>query len=196
MKFLSSTFFLLVTSCDKNLHSKPFKQKLSAMAQYKVSATDSKTFPLTLDNTNMGVLIYKKWYSLDAEIHLADGSQFYLQSPGFWSNKIELKDANQTTLLDFNLRWSGIIINTFFDDYKDKLLLKHHGLLNYKYTLLNEAKEELLFVEADFRWKRFKFDFTFNTTPLFDGLMHKELILLNAAHCVNYYMTMIAAASA
>ena len=44
------------------------------MGQYKANATNSKNFSLTFENQIIGELIYKEWYSFNAEILISNGA--------------------------------------------------------------------------------------------------------------------------
>ena len=164
------------------------------MGQYKANATNSHNFSLTFDNQKIGELVYKKWYSFSAEIQLTDGSNYQLEPTGFWDSKIELKDDTQT-LLEFKMGWKGIIIKTLFNDSEEVFLLKLKGLLSNKFVLLDTNDEELMVAETSFKWSKLNFDYNIETTQVFDKFEHKELLLLTILHCINYYITIVAAAS-
>lgn len=164
------------------------------MGHYKANSTDSRNFSLTADGQNLGELIYKKWYSFDAQITLSDGTTYQLEPIGFWDSKIELKAGSQT-LLEFKMGWKGIIIKTFFDNREDTFLLALSGLLSSKFVLIDTDKTELMAAETDFKWNKLAFDYTIETTQRFDNFNNKELILLTILHCINYYMTIVGAAA-
>ena len=164
------------------------------MGQYKANATNSHNFTLRFDYQKVGELVYKKWYSFSAEIQMTDGTKYQLEPTGFWDSKIELKDDTQT-LLEFKMGWKGIIIKTLFNDSKEVFLLKLKGLLSNKFVLLDTNDEELMAAETSFKWSKFNFDYNIETTPVFDNFENKELLLLTILHCINYYITIVAAAS-
>lgn len=164
------------------------------MGQYKANATNSHNFTLRFDYQKVGELVYKKWYSFSAEIQLTDGSNYQLEPTGFWDSKIELKDDTQT-LLEFKMGWKGIIIKTLFNDSKEVFLLKLKGLLSNKFVLLDTNDEELMAAETSFKWSKLNFDYNIETTQVFDKFENKELLLLTILHCINYYITIVAAAS-
>ena len=164
------------------------------MGQYKANATNSHNFTLRFDYQKVGELVYKKWYSFSAEIQLTDGTKYQLEPTGFWDSKIELKDDTQT-LLEFKMGWKGIIIKTLFNDSEEVFLLKLKGLLSNKFVLLDTNDEELMAAETSFKWSKFNFDYNIETTPVFDNFENKELLLLTILHCINYYITIVAAAS-
>ena len=162
------------------------------MGQYKANSTNSQNFNLTVDDKSQGELIYEKWYSFNAKIQLTDGSNYQLESKGFWDSKIELKDDSKV-LLDFKMGWDGIIIRAFFETSETTYLLKLKGLLNGKFVLIDTDKRELLASEADFKWKTFNYDYNIETAEEFDSLSNKELLILTTLHCINYYMAMVTA---
>ncbi len=164
------------------------------MGQYKANATNSHNFTLRFDYQKVGELVYKKWYSFSAEIQMTDGTKYQLEPTGFWDSKIELKDDTQT-LLEFKMGWKGIIIKTLFNDSKEVFLLKLKGLLSNKFVLLDTNDEELMAAETSFKWSKLNFDYNIETTQVFDKFENKELLLLTILHCINYYITIVAAAS-
>jgi hypothetical protein len=166
---------------------------IEAMKQYRANSTNSQNFILTFENEKVGELVYKKWYSFDAEILMTDGKKFQLEPKGFWDSKIELKEEAET-LLEFKLGWKGIVIKTFFDNNEKHFLLKLKGLLSNKFILIDNDNEEYLVAETDFKWSKLNFDYNIEITQKFDNLDNKEIILLTILHCMNYYMTIIAAA--
>jgi hypothetical protein len=161
------------------------------MGQYKANATNSKNFSLTFENQIIGELIYKEWYSFNAEILLSNGAKYQLESKGFWNSIIELKDDTKT-LLEFKMGWKGIIIKTFFNDKENTFLLKLNGLLSSKFVLIDTDKTELLVAETDFKWNKLNYDYNIETTQDFDNFYKKELLLLSILHCINYYITIVA----
>ncbi len=162
------------------------------MGQYKANSINSKSFILTIENTRIGELNYTEWYSFKAEIKLADNSIYQLEPKGFWDSKIELKKAEKT-LLEFKMGWKGIVIKTNFNENEKNYLLKLKGLLSNKFILVDAEENEILVVDNDFKWNKFNFDYTIETSTEFDTMENKELMLLTILHCVNYYLTIIVA---
>lgn len=163
------------------------------MGYYKAKSVNSTTFTLTQSEISLGELIYSKWYSFTADILLADHSKYELMPKDFWDSTIELK-KNEEILLHFKMGWKGILINTKFDYIERSYLLKLKGFLNNKYVLLDTNENELLAVESEFKWVNLRFDYTIATSEEFDNYHNKELFLLTIIHCINYHITMIAAA--
>ncbi|WP_020606533.1 hypothetical protein [Spirosoma spitsbergense] len=164
------------------------------MGQYKVKSTNSRNFSLTNGNSPIGELAYAKWYSFDAEIQLADNSTYQFEPTGFWESKIELKKA-ENVLLGFRMGWNGIVIRTNFNGNEHNYLLKTKSLLSSKFILIDAAESELLVVDTDFVWSKLRFDYTIDTSTEFDRTENKEIMMLTILHCINYYLTIIAAAA-
>ncbi len=164
------------------------------MGQFKACSLNSKNFSLTYENSKVGELNYAKWYSFKAEILLADNSVYHLEPKGFWDSKVELKKGDMT-LLEFKMGWKGIVINTSFGGIEKNYLLKLKGLLNSKYVLIDAEANEILAVDTNFKWSKLNFDYTIETSKEFDMMENRELMVLTILHCVNYYLTMIVAAS-
>lgn len=162
------------------------------MEQYIATSKDALNFMLISNNQNTGALIYKKWYSFDAEIVLADNSRYVLKPRGFWDSKIELKKDDKV-LLEFKMGWNGIVIKTFFDNEEEVFLLKMRGLLKSQFVLANADLQELLVAEADFQWSKFNYDYAIQTSIDFEKVANKDLLILTTLHCINYYMTTIIA---
>ena len=158
------------------------------MAQYQANSRNTQNFSLTLGNQKIGELIYSKWYSFKAEIVLADDTKYQLEPKGFWDSKIELKD-NEKTLLDFKLGWKGIVIKSFLDNQEQTYLLKLKSLLSYKFMLIDTNNDVLMAAETHFKWNKFSYDYSIETSPVFEHFDNKELLLLTILHCINYYMT-------
>lgn len=161
------------------------------MATYKVNATDSKNFVLKKDGVYAGELKYKKWFSFKAEITLADFMKYQLIPKGVWESEIELQKEG-VCLLTFKMGWKGIIIKTDFDGSKKEYLLKLKGLFSSRYLLLDIEDNELMSIDVTFKWQKFNFDYTVETSNDFEKFHNKELFILAVAHCINYHTTNMA----
>ncbi|MBK8633717.1 MAG: hypothetical protein IPN72_09210 [Saprospiraceae bacterium] len=163
------------------------------MAHYKANSTNSQNFELSIDGKKIGELIYKKWYSFQAEIQMINGRHYALEPKGFWDSKIELIDGSNT-ILDFKMGWKGIIIRTFFNNKEETYLLSLKGILRTKFILFDTDKRELMAAETDFKWNKLNYDYDIETSSDFEKLVNKELLLLTILHCINYYITIVSAA--
>ena len=163
------------------------------MAHYKANSKNSQNFELSIDGKKIGELIYKKWYSFQAEILMNNGKQFLLEPKGFWDSKIELKEGTNT-ILDFKMGWKGIVIRTFFNKKEETYLLSLKGILRSKFILFDTDKRELMAAETDFKWNNLNYDYNIETSSDFEKLKNKELLLLTILHCINYYITIVLAA--
>lgn len=163
------------------------------MGHYIANSTNSQNFNLILNNQKLGELIYKKWYTFNAEILMFNNTKYSLESNGFWNSTIELKDETKT-LLEFKMGWKGIEIKTFFNQKEHTFLLQLKGLLSSKFVLIDTESRELMVAETDFKWNKLNYDYNIETSQDFDHFENKEVLLLTILHCINYYMTSIISA--
>ncbi|MBU1822220.1 MAG: hypothetical protein KKG00_12025 [Bacteroidetes bacterium] len=164
------------------------------MGHYKTNSSNSRNFILTTGNCKIGELKYKQWYSFRAEVQLADHSTYQLEPKGFWDSKIELKRAD-AVLLEFKMGWKGILIKANFNGNEKNYLLKLKGLLSSKFILIDSEENEVLTADTEFKWNKFNFDYTMETSTEFDTMENKELMLLTIVHCMNYYLTVVNSAA-
>lgn len=161
------------------------------MVDYEVKSTNTKAFNLTKADALVGRLKYESWYSFKAEIYLvSDDANFTIRPKGFWGTTIEVKH-NEKNLLDFEMNWKGqIIINSKINDVDQYFVLKQVSILKNIFVLLSN-EEELLTIELNLQWSKMNFDYQLISTDAFENLENKELLLLTAIHCTNYYITMM-----
>lgn len=203
MKLSQNGFLILKKICGRNfkragnlsLNFHIITNNLNlGMGHYRANSTDSYKFNVMSDNIKVGDLVYKKWYSFEADILMADGSKFQLRPKGFWDSKVELTDES-TTLLEIKMGWKGIVIKTYFDRQEKHYLLKLKGLLGDKFILIDDKNQEFMRTESDFKWKTLNYEYSIETTESFDRLGYRNLLLLALVHSMNYYMTFISSAS-
>jgi hypothetical protein len=165
------------------------------MEYYQVKSVDTKHFRLTQADTEIGLLEYDNWFSFKAEIILADHTRYAVQPKGFWGTTIEIKNQEQV-VLDFKMNWKGqILIRTLFGGPENYYILRQKGLLKSTFVLVHQEEAELLSIEPDFKWTKLNVDYQLATSNAFEQLARKELLLLTAIHCANYYLTMMTAAA-
>ena len=164
------------------------------MEYYQVKSTDSKHFELTQADAGIGRLEYESWFSFKAEIILADHNRYVVHPKGFWGTTIEIKDQEQV-LLDFRMNWKGqILIRTTLGSNEAYYILTQKEMLKNTFVLLNAEEAELLSIEPDFKWSKLNVEYQIVASGAFGQLARKELLLLTAVHCANYYITMMSAA--
>lgn len=164
------------------------------MKQYNVISENYRNFNLKFQDLSIAELIYPNWFSFKAEIKLADNSQLSLEPTGFWDAKIELKRGEEV-IMNFKLGWKGIMINVKSEGAEESYLLKHKGLLNSRYVLIDTSEQEILAVKSDFNWSKFKLDYVIETSENFDHYKMKEAFLLTIIHAINYQMAMMSAST-
>ena len=67
--------------------------------------------------------------------------------------------------------------------------------IQFFFFFFDTNDEELMAAETSFKWSKLNFDYNIETTQVFDKFENKELLLLTILHCINYYITIVAAAS-
>ncbi|WP_139920519.1 hypothetical protein [Hymenobacter sp. DG01] len=167
------------------------------MAEYQVKSMESRTFRLLTEGAALGELHYTEWFSFKAVLTLADGTSLRAEPKGFWGTTIELKNQEASVLLSFKMHWNGnIVLKSRLGGEGRALVLKNQSVLKNTYVLQDKHGQELLTIQPDFKWSNANYDYTIHSTGLFETFEDKQLILLTAIHCTNYYMTVSAGAVA
>ncbi|MBD2705230.1 hypothetical protein IC229_31705 [Spirosoma sp. BT702] len=162
------------------------------MADYQAKSSNSLSFELTQGAESIGKLTYKNWFHFTATLELANHSTYQLIPKGFWHSTIELKEADRV-LLKFSMNWNGsIALKTYFNDMENEYLLKHRGVFNESFLLIDQEETELLIMKPHVKWINLNYEYQIQASDRFESLSNKELLLLTSIHCANYYMSMMA----
>jgi hypothetical protein len=167
------------------------------MTEYHVTAADTHCFRLSAGPQLVGELTYPSWFSFEATLTLStDPTPFAVQPKGFWGTTIELRQ-HETTLLRFKMGWNGNIIlqSTFAGLAPQDFVFRQQGFFKSHYLLTDAEGQELLVVRPDFKWNKFTYEFALTATPALEAHPYKDVLLLLAVHCANYYITMMSAAA-
>ncbi|UHO36740.1 hypothetical protein H5J24_12970 [Chryseobacterium capnotolerans] len=161
------------------------------MAEYLAKSNSSLSFEIIKDNQLTGKLIYKSWFTFNAEIETADHQHYQIEPKGFWGTTIELKD-NEKVLLKFRMNWNGeIIVQTYFDGEKESFVCKHRGVFKDSFVLTDKMGTELLVMKPQFKWNLLNYEYQITTSNDFEKYSNKDILLLTSIHCANYYMSMM-----
>lgn len=161
------------------------------MAEYHAKSNNSLAFEIIKDDQLTGKLTYKSWFTFNAEIETADHQHYQIEPKGFWGTTIELKDREKV-LLKFRMNWNGeIVLQTYFNGIKKGYIFKHRGIFKESFVLTDPEGTELLVIKPNFKWTSLNYQYTITTSELFETDYDKDLVLINALHCANYYMSMI-----
>lgn len=164
------------------------------MAEYYAKSSNSLSFEVTREEKLIGKLIYTSWFKFNAVIEIADGMTYQVEPKGFWGTTIELKD-HERVLLKFRMNWNGeIVVQTYFDGVKNGYLFKHRGIFKESFVLTDQEGVELMIIKPHLKWSSMNYEYQINISDNFETLPEKEIVLINALHCANYYMSMMAAA--
>ncbi|MBK1895993.1 hypothetical protein [Chryseobacterium paridis] len=161
------------------------------MAEYHAKSSNSLSFEITRGDQLIGRLVYKSWFKFNAEVEIVDNLTYQIEPKGFWGTTIEVKD-HERVLLKFRMNWNGeIVVQTYFNSLKKSYVFKHRGIFKESFVLADEEGIEFLVMKPDLRWSTMNYEYQITTSPAFDTLSNKELLLINSLHCANYYMSMI-----
>ena len=130
------------------------------MAEYHVTADDTRCFRLSKDSRAVGELTYPNWFSFEATLQLAaDPTPFAIKPKGFWGTTIEMQQHGET-LLRFKMNWNGnIIIQTTFPGHKPQdFVFQQKSFFKGHYLLTDTQQQELLVVQPNFKWKNLHYD--------------------------------------
>lgn len=162
------------------------------METYRINSGNGRNFTLFENECEVAKLTYPKWFSFKATL-LTDGQSYKFEPKGFWGTTIALK-RDDLVLLNFKMHWNAqIIIQTHFDGTKTDYVFKHQGILKSAYVLLTKEGTELVTIRPHYQWKKFGTDYTVTTSPAFEALPAKNVLLLTMAHCTNYYINFASA---
>jgi hypothetical protein len=162
------------------------------MAEYQAKSTSSLTFDLTRDNQLIGKLSYKGWFKFDALIEIQNNQNYQVEPKGFWGTTIEVKD-NGKVLLQFNMNWDGeIVIQTHFGGVEKGYVFKHRGLFKESFLLTDQEGADLMVMKPHLKWNLMNYEYQITTSDSFESFSEKDILLITAIHCANYYMSMIA----
>lgn len=90
------------------------------------------------------------------------------------------------------MNWNGeIVIQTFFDEVEKNYIFRQKGVFKDSFIMTNPNGVELLVVKPDLKWFEMNYEYQISTSDAFEELNHKDILLMNALHCANYFMTIM-----
>ena len=151
------------------------------MKTYTATSQNSRNFILENENQEiLGELIYPKWYSTKAEIHI--GSKiFKTDTKGFWTTSVEVTEYERV-LLKFKMDWKGNIIMTSLQDGEKHFIIKKEKWYSETLLMKDENDKTYIKLKRNFKWKDFKY--------YYDIVLEEELLpveILGIIHVVNYF---------
>ena len=144
-------------------------------------SVDYRSFELFDESeTSLGKIVYPKWYSTKAEIHI--GSKiFKTDTKGFWTTSVEVTEY-EMVLLKFKMDWKGNIIMTSLQDGEKHFIIKKEKWYSNILVMKDENEKVYFHLKRNFKWKDFKFHYEIALEEDLD-----ELTLLSIVHVVNYF---------
>ena len=163
------------------------------MKEYQAKSNSSLSFEITKDDELIGKLSYKSWFKFDATIEITN-SNYQVEPKGFWGTTIEVKDGEKV-LLQFKMNWHGeVVVQTYFNDLEKGYIFKQKSVFKDSFILMDQEGTELLVMKPHMRWKKMNYEYHITTSDTFETSADKEILLMTALHCANYYMTTMMAA--
>jgi hypothetical protein len=163
------------------------------MTEYQAKSINALSFDVTKDDKLVGSLSYNSWFKFNAEIVIANNSNYQVEPKGFWGTTVELRDGEKV-LLKFQMNWNGeIVVQTYFNDFEKGYTFKHRGFFKESFVLIDQEGIELLVMKPQLKWSKMNYEYQITTSDTFETLSYKEILLMNSLHCANYYMSMMMA---
>lgn len=157
------------------------------MTEYLAKSNSTLTFEVTKNEKTIGKLVYKSWFTFHVEIEISN-SKYMVGPKGFWGTTIEVKEDNNV-LISLRMNWKGnIIMQTHFNNIEKNFVFQHRGFFKESFVFTDENGTELLILKPNWKWNKVNYEYQITASDVFEKLLHKELLLLNALHCANYYI--------
>ncbi len=161
------------------------------MTEYQAKLSNTLSFDLTKDDSVIGTLSYKSWFTFKAVMEIGNSSTFEVEPKGFWGTTIELRDGEKV-LLNFKMNWNGeIVVQTHFNDIDKDYIFKHRGIFKESFILTDRDGTELLVMKPHLKWSKMNYEYVISASDNFDTFPNKEILLMTSLHCANYYMMMM-----
>lgn len=152
------------------------------MKTFIAKSIDYRSFELFDENeTSLGKIVYPKWYSANAEIHI-NLKTYKIESKGFWTTSIEIFEY-ENAIMKFKMSWSSNIVLTDFTNGERHFQIKKEKWYNDAFELKNEAEKTILEIKRIFKWKEFKY---YYEITIEDGSL-LPITILGILHVVNYF---------
>lgn len=143
---------------------------------------NSRNFELFDENeVLLGKIVYPKWYSTNAEIHI-NSKIFKILSKGFWTTSLEVLEYEKV-ILKFKMSWSGNIVVTDFNNGERLFQINKEKWYNDVFEMKDEADKTMLKIKRIFKWKDFKYYYEIVLGD--ESLL--PITILGVLHVVNYF---------
>ncbi len=159
------------------------------MATYQAKSTNRLSFEVRKDSEVIGKLSYSSWFKFNGVISIADAT-YAVEPKGFWGTTFEIRDGEKV-LLSFRMGWKGeIVLQTYFNDVEQGYVFNHRGVFKDSFMLVDQEGTELLVMKPQLKWAKMNYEYEVTTTATFEAFPDKDILLLAALHCANYYISM------
>lgn len=143
---------------------------------------NSRNFELLDENeTPLGEIIYPKWYSTNAEIHI-EAKIYKIEAKGFWTTSLEILEYEKV-LLKFKMSWSGNIVVTDLTNGERHFQINKEKWYNDVFEMKDETDKTMLKIKRIFKWKDFKYSYEI----VLEDESLSPITILGILHVVNYF---------
>ena len=145
-------------------------------------SVDYRSFELFDESeTSLGKIVYPKWYSTNAEIHI-NPKIYKIESKGFWTTSLEVFEYEKA-VMKFKMSWSGNIVLIDFTNGEKHFQINKEKWYNDVFEMKNEAEKTVLKIKRIFKWKDFKYYYEIEIDD--ENLL--PITILGILHVVNYF---------
>jgi hypothetical protein len=166
------------------------------MKQYRAATTSSLVFDISNDEGSIGTMTYKSWFKFDAWIKTSSGIEYNVEPKGFWGTTIEVKKGD-VVKLTIKMNWNGDIVlqdESNAGEEESGYVFRYRGVFRESFVLLDAEGIELAVMKPELRWKKMNYEYVLSSTDDLENHPDKDLLMMLALHCANYYMMMMTSA--
>jgi hypothetical protein len=121
-----------------------------------VTSEKNNRYIALLDGKELGILIYPKWYSQDAEIVIGR-TQYIIKNKGFWRTDSEVLKGGKM-LFRIKTKWRGTMIIKFNEPHHP-YMLEPKGWFSNGYVLKDYTGKDVFVMTQEFSWKKWSSGF-------------------------------------
>ena len=151
----------------------------------QIQCTDKRTFELTDGPEKLGHISYESLFSFKAKA-VVGNDNYEIKPDGIFSTSISVT-KNGMVVARLEMDWKANIILSFPDGREFRL--KATGVFMSDYALENKDQRILMFLDPDFDWSKFVYNYSISYASKPQDL----LLVLLAVYAANYSITAMSA---
>lgn len=156
---------------------------------YDVKSLGNRNFEVfTENNDSIGNLHFDFWAIKKARITLTNGLSYLMAASGFWQSTVQVM-KDESIFAEIKPVWANGGLQVTFNSSAQSFTFKKKSWLSTDHKLVDEQDYEIATVNAFFKWKTFRNDYTVDISHnTFDRETNIVLPLL-LVYC-SYYLRM------